>query len=103
MNKYLVTYECEGKIFAVIETANEIFNKMDMSDCYDINIIHIEWLKEWESVQEFRLSTGYPICEFFGTWSCKNPETGKIDPLRMEIRMKFGDMRTLDVGYGTDH
>lgn len=102
MNKYLVTYEVEDHIFAVIETAREIFNKMDMDDCYDIRILGLTWLKEYDDPQDFRIY-GYPACEFRGTWCCRNPETGKIDPLRMEISEITGDCEVLDVGYGTDH
>lgn len=102
MNKYLVTYEVEDHICAVIETAREIFNKMDMADCYDIRIIGLKWLREYDDPQDFRIN-GYPECEFKGTWCCRNPETGKIDPLRMEISLIAGTCETLDVGYGTDH
>lgn len=43
MNKYLVTYIIEGEICEpVIETAIQIFNKMDMDDCYDIEILDLE-------------------------------------------------------------
>lgn len=101
MNKYLVTYEIEGEICEPkIETATEIFNKMDMDDCYDISILDLRLLQKPEN----RFDVYYPACQFFGTWSCKNPETGKIDPLRMEIRKKFLDTDIVyDVGYGTDH
>lgn len=102
MNKYLVTYEVEDHIFAVIETAREIFNKMDMADCYDTRIIGLKWLREYDCPGDYKLY-GYPECEFKGTWCCRNPETGEIDPLRMEIRMMFGEELLLDIGYGTDH
>ena len=105
MNKYLVTYIIEGKICEpVIETAIQIFNKMDMDDCYDIDILDLEWIKPWENVDEWKHSPHpRPKCYFEGTWSCCNPETNRIDPLRMEIRMMFGEGLLLDVGYGTDH
>jgi len=101
MNKYLVTYEIEDHIFAVIETAREIFNKMDMADCYNIRVIVLEWLCEYDCPGDYKLY-GYPECEFKGTWSCRNPETNRIDPLRMEIR-RVDTGEVLDVGYGTDH
>lgn len=103
MNKYLVTYEVEGKLCEpVIETATQIFNKMDMDDCYDIKIIDLKWLKKYDNINDFRFF-GYPQCHFSGTWCCKNPSTGRIDPLRMEINVITGHCETLDVGYGTDH
>lgn len=99
MNKYLVTYEIEGEICEpVIETAPQIFDKMDLDDCYDIHIVDLRWLKRYKNFNEMRMVASiYPSCEFHGTW-----HNGK-DPLRMEIREKFGDMEVLDVGYGSDH
>lgn len=104
MNKYLVTYEIEGELYHHIETAHEIFSRMEFSDCYDIEIISISWLKPYNSAKEFRLATNpYPSCKFSGLWCNYNPTTGKLDPLRMEIRQKFGDMEVLDVGYVDEH
>ena len=94
MNKYLVIYEYlnEGRIAEpVIETANQIFDKMDMSDCYDIEI------------RRLILINGYKLteCRFLGTWHNGN------DPLRMEIKAAIPatieQMEPFDVGYGTDH
>lgn len=101
-NKYLVTYEVEGEISVVIETATEIFSKMEMSDCYDIHILGIVWLREYDNAQDFRIY-GYPTCVFEGTWCCRNPKTGKIDPPRMQISKITGDCEILDVGYATEH
>lgn len=93
-NKYLVLYEMDGELCEpVIQTANEIFDKMDMADCYDISVHYMLGLYDKDRL---------PVCEFHGTWCCKNPETGKIDSLRMEIREK-NTGEVVDVGYGTDH
>ncbi len=106
MNKYLVTYEIEGEVCEpVIETAMQIFNKMGMDDCYDISILSLRLLVPYKNRKDFYENHGlYPACEFYGTWCCKDPQTGRIDPLRMEIRRKFVDKEIVyDVGYGTDH
>lgn len=103
MNRYIVTYDLDGEIVTLIETATEIFRRMEMDDCYDIDILSIQWIKPWKNATEFRLNVSFPSCEFSGTWCCKNPETGKIDPLRMEIREKFGESQLLDVAYAEDH
>lgn len=104
MNRYLVTYEIEGKLCEPqIETALQIFNRMEMDDCYDIVIRDLQWLRPYSSWDEMRMDLDmYPTCEFRGTWSCKD-ENGKIVPLRMEIRRKFGNCEVLDVGYAEDH
>jgi len=101
MNKYLVTYEIERKICEpVIETATQIFNRMAMDDCYDIHVLDLKLLQKPEN----RADIYYPACSFHGKWCCKNPETGKIDSLRMEIRKKFLDTDIIyDVGYAPDH
>lgn len=99
MNKYLVIYEIEGEICEpVIETAKEIFDKMDMADCYDIEIICLTWLKPHKDRRDFCLDLNvFPRCQFLGAWHDGN------DPLKMEIRTMFGESKTLDIGYGTDH
>ena len=86
--KYLVNYEIEGLVTEPsIETATEIFEKMDMSDCYEIEITHIYLLLPGKPPVE---------CIFRGTWYYWD------DPLRMEIVDKeTGDIYS--VGYGTDH
>ena len=90
MNKYLVIGKIEGEdMEPVIKTAPEIFDMMDLDDCYDIQIdLH-------------KVDTRIEHCTFLGSWCCTNPYTGKIDRLRMEIRAENGTV--LDVGYGTDH
>lgn len=100
MNRYLVTYETEDEIYTVIETATQIFNKMAMSDCYCISIIGLQWLKEYNNVEDFKRH-GYPDCQFKGTWCCKSPVTGRYEPLRMEIVTESGEI--LDVGYAPNH
>lgn len=93
MNKYLVIYEIDGELSEpVIETGNQIFGKMDMSDCYDISIRRI-WLIDGIKLTE---------CRFYGTW-----HNGK-EPLRMEIRAMIPATpeqmnEAFDIGYGTDH
>lgn len=104
-HKYLVTYEIEGELCEpVIETAREIFRKMKFDDCYDIKIRDLKWLKPYKTYDEYRFELNpYPTCEYKGTWCNTNPETGRIDPLRVEIRQKFGDGEVLDVGYQPEH
>lgn len=86
-HKYLVVYRIEGKLTEpVIETAREIFNKMDMDDCYDIEIVKIHLL-EGDTMSE---------CWFRGTWH--NPK----EPLKMKI-VDLKTHEVYDVGYGTDH
>lgn len=92
MNKYLVIYEIDGEICEPsIETASDIFNKMDMSDCYDITIARL-WLIDGVDITD---------CLFYGTWH--NPK----EPLRMEIKAMIPatpeQLKPYDVGYGTDH
>lgn len=84
MNEYLVLYRSEGETYYVKSTADKIFDKMDMDDCYDIHLEKLWILKP----------DGLKRCHFYGTWHDGN------DPLRMEIR--YGK-KVLDVGYGTDH
>lgn len=105
MNRYLVTYEIEGKLCEPqIETALQIFNRMEMDDCYDIAIRNLQWLRPYSSWDEMRTELHmFPTCEFYGTWCCRDEDTGKIVPLRMEIRKKFGDREILDIGYAEDH
>ena len=86
-NNYLVTYDIEGENYTHIETARTIFNKMDMSDCYDISIVSLFLIRENGRVSE---------CVYRGTW-----HNGK-DPLLMAIQLKRGG-RVIDEGYGTDH
>ena len=65
---------------------------MEMDDCYPIQIERL-FLIDGKELRE---------CEFHGTWSCHNPETGRIDSLRMEIR-RMADGILLDAGYAQDH
>ena len=92
MNKYLVIYKMDGELLEpTIATAKQIFDKMDMSDCYPITIARL-WL-----IRETRLTE----CIFYGTW-----HNGK-DPLRMEIKaaipVTLEQLKPYDVGYGIDH
>ena len=85
-NKYYVVYKIEGEYSSVIETGHQIFDRMDIDDCYDI---HIERLL---LIDKTRLIP----CEFLGTW-----HNGK-NPLCMEIR-RISNRKVLDVGYGSNH
>lgn len=82
--KYLVNELVDGEEYSKIMTPAEIFNMMDMEDCYDIKI------DLWKI-------NGYgealTPCQFFGKWTCG-------DPQRMEIRSASG---IESVGYGTEH
>lgn len=94
-HKYIVVYKIEGELCdPVIKTAKEIFETMDLRDCYNIEISDLKLFKYVNGV--------YPNCEFYPTWCCYDPETGKLDRLRMEIRNSESN-EILDVGYGTDH
>jgi len=87
MKKFIVKYEMEDDVLVAVETATEIFDKMDMDDCYNIYITDI---------RQFDVDNFCEPCEFHGTWYYWN------DPLRMEIvRKKDGEV--VAVGYGTDH
>lgn len=85
--RFAVLYYIEGQWCVKIESAREIFNTMDLDDCYDISINDIRMLDEEEFCEP---------CEFYGSWH--DPS----DPLRMEIRRKR-DGEVVAVGYGTDH
>lgn len=88
-HEYLVIYEIEGELCEpVTETTRQIFQKMEFDDCYDIKIHSLKWNgKE---------------CKYCGTWCNKDPETGRVDPLRVEIRLIETD-EMLDVGYQPEH
>lgn len=86
-HKYVVIYEIEGEICdPEVVTASQIFDKMDLSDCYDI------------SVKRLLLADGAKLigCRFRGTW-----HNGK-DPLKMQIENVITG-EVYDVGYGSDH
>ena len=92
MNKYIVIYEYDGELWDPrVETAKQIFGRMDMDDCYPIVIKRL-WFIRGINLTE---------CRFFGTWH--NPK----EPLRMEIKAMIPStpeqFEPLDVGYGTDH
>lgn len=72
--------------YAQIMSAAEIFDEMDMSDCFDIEI----------DVYRIRPFGKRPEhCRFLGKWHDHD------SPLKMKIVSSRG--RTLDTGYGTDH
>ena len=104
-HKYLVTYEIEGEMCEPeIKTAMEIFHDMEFDDCFDIKIRALKWLKPYKTYDEYRYEwTPYPLCKYCGVWCNKDPETGEIDPLRVEIRLMFSDTEPLDVGYMQEH
>lgn len=86
-NSYLVLMRVDcGDCVAEIMTPDRIFDMMDMSDCYDIDI-------DVYRIIDFGFEP--EPCTFYGTWS--DPS----DPLKMWIE---GDDGTVyDVGHGTDH
>lgn len=86
-DKFLVIYEYDRDEYSEpeITTAGHIFNIMDMSDCYDIDIASLYAIVGKDLIE----------CQFFGT-HC-HPEK-----LRMEIRTVDTD-EVVAVGYGTDH
>ena len=95
-HKYLVTYEIKGEMCEpAIKTASEVFHDMEFDDCFDIKIVDIRLLRLSED-------DPYPECKYHGTWCNYDPETGKIDSLRVEIRTKNGN-EVLDVGYQPEH
>lgn len=83
--KFLVVGITEGEEWSKIMIADEIFQMMDMSDCYEISIDLWKINGYGEALTD---------CSFYGAWS--NPK----EPLRMEIRSENG---VEAVGYGTDH
>ena len=83
-NKYLVYGEAEDEAFTEIKTAREIFDMMDMDDCYPIRITGLYLIGKKAPVK----------CEFHGTW-----HNGK-QPLLMTITKRG---KVIDSGYGTDH
>lgn len=86
-HKYLVTYQQEGEVWTKMVTGHEIFDKMGMSDCYDISIEQLALMDD---------ESKPTICTFHGTWHDTK------DPLRMEIvHALTGEV--YDVGYAPDH
>lgn len=83
---YLVIYIIDGEAYAHLETGSQICDKMDMDDCYDIEVANI-WLIDGTELIE---------CQFNGTWH--DPK----HPLRMTITDKATE-EEYDVFYGTDH
>lgn len=85
-NQYLIIYEVEGKTDPRIQTGREIFNTMDMSDCYDIEVARL-WMISGKCLTE---------CRFRGTWH---------DP-KENLKMQIENIITgevYDVGYASDH
>ena len=86
-HKYVVIYEIEGEICEPeIVDARQIFDKMDMSDCYDI------------SIKRLLLVDGAKLigCRFRGTHH----------DFKEKLKMKIENVITgevYDVGYGSDH
>lgn len=93
MHKYLVIYEDnDGELLEpVIQTARQIFDTMDMSDCHGTTIKGM-WLID-----------GYKLieCRFCDTWY--DPK----EPLKMAITRMYPitieQPEPYDIGYGTDH
>ena len=84
--KFLVNGITEGEEWSKIMTAAEIFDMMDMEDCYEVHIDIWKINGYGEALTE---------CCFLGKW-CFGPK----DPQRMEIRSDDG---IEEVGYGTEH
>lgn len=85
--KFLVKYNIEDEYFVMIEAEREIFNRMDLNDCYDITICDLRIAEPSQYLRE---------CSFHGIWHDGH------DPLRMEIRDAYSG-EVLAIGYGTDH
>ena len=86
--KYIVRSRFDmGDCTVDIMSAMEIFDMMDMSDCFDIDIDIYEFGETFGDAPMHRL--------FRGHWSHFD------DPLRMEITDEEGNV--LAVGHGTDH
>ena len=87
MNNYLVMMKLEGEAHeGKIMSPMKVFNMMDMSDCYDIDIDLYKVGKYGDALIH---------CTFHDTWS--DPS----DPLKMWISGDDGVI--YDVGYGSDH
>ena len=92
-NKYRVIYSYDDELGEPqISTGREIFQKMEWADCYPVSIERL-LLIDGKELHE---------CEFHGKWCCTDRETGKTDPLRMEIRRK-ADGILLDSCYAPEH
>ena len=85
-NRYYVVYKIEDEYYPHIESAMEIFNKMDMSDCYDISVERICLINNSKLIP----------CRFRNTWH--DPR----EPLRMQIENKRNGT-VYNIGYGSDH
>lgn len=82
---YLVQGIMEDEEFASLMTAKEIFDMMDMDDCYQVRI---------EIWRLDGIGSEPEKCGFCGTWHDWK------DPLKMKI---VCNGETLEVGWGTDH
>ncbi len=86
-HKYLVCYKVEGEVCdPVVETAKEIFDKMEWTDCYDIKIIRIVLVEEGKLI----------YCRF----------RGKYHDLKEPLKMVIENVVTgeiYDVGYAPEH
>ena len=80
--------ETPCEVFHKLMTAREIFDRMDMSDCTDEEVIEIYLVRDWS--EKHRLLKA----EFHGCWHNWD------DPLLMEIEV---DGIITDSGHGTDH
>ena len=85
-HNYFVIYMFDEDFSPVIETGHEIFDRMDLSDCYPIEIRQL-FLIDGDQLR---------ACKFRGTW-----HDGK-DPLKMQIENVITG-EVYDVGYGSDH
>lgn len=87
MNRYLVYFSFDNEPNEpVIISSYDLFDRMDLDDCYPIRIEALYFIGEREPEP----------CTFHGSWHDFN------DPLKMTIT-KDSTGETLDVGYGSDH
>ena len=84
--KYIVHEKCDDGMLVTIKSAREIFDMMDMADCYPIEI------ELWE-LTEFGEAPVHR--RFRGTWH------NLKDPLLMAITDDDGNV--LATGHGSDH
>lgn len=85
-NKYFVIYDIEGELSPMVETAREIFRRMEFSDCYDISIKRL-WLIKGDYITSAR---------FLNVWH--DPK----DPLRVDIKDTITN-EIYDSGYQPEH
>ena len=86
VERYLVVSKFDGRMYALMHTANEIIHRIDMDDCYDF----ISTNKLYEVTED-----GIEPLQIHGCWH--DPKR----PLYIKVTRKNGEI-VFD-GYGTDH